>query len=126
MRFVAALKKQAVVTGAVVLWVPVVAFGIVTLWKCSATPGRLAAPPLYWPEKVKIKRAEKRATLLIFAHPRCPCSSASLGELAILMAHAGGRVDANVFFYVPANGAGTWARTDLWRDASNIPGVRAF
>lgn len=62
----------------------------------------------------------------MFVHPRCQCSSATLGELAIIMAHAQGRLDADVFFYLPAQEASTWARTDLWRSAGVIPGVRVF
>jgi len=42
------------------------------------------------------------------------------------MAHAGGQLDAQVFFYMPADEARKWARTDLWRTASAIPGVRIF
>ena len=62
----------------------------------------------------------------MFAHPQCPCTTASVGELAILMAQAGGKLDAQVFFYLPGYEATSWANTDLWRTASAIPGVRVF
>jgi hypothetical protein len=35
------------------------------------------------------------------------------------------RVSVTVFFYAPSTEAADWDRTDLWRDASAIPGVRA-
>src|SRR5258708_6591833 len=126
MSFVADVKKHAIIAVAVSLWVPAVAFGINALWKFATTPGHPARPPLVWPASAPIKRSSERATLVMFAHPRCQCSSATLGELAIVMAHAQGRLDADVFFYLPAQEAGTWARTDLWRSASGIPGVRVF
>jgi hypothetical protein len=36
-----------------------------------------------------------------------------------------GRVSTTVFFYAPSTEAPDWDRTDLWRDALAIPGVRA-
>jgi hypothetical protein len=60
----------------------------------------------------------------MFAHPQCGCSKASLGELAVIMAHARQQLNAHVFFYVPRDQAVSWAQTDLWEDAKAIPGVR--
>src|SRR5580700_6889106 len=114
MSFLAGLRKQFVVVLAVALWVPAVAFGINVLWQYSTTPGRPATPPLRWPVSVPIERAKGRATLVMFAHPQCSCTSASLGELAIIMAHAQGRLDAEVYFYRPADKPLAWMRTDLW------------
>jgi len=126
MSFLRRLKKQAVIAVAVALWLPAIAFGISVLWNYSTTPGHPAAPPPSWPASAPIKRKEGLPTLVMFTHPQCQCTSASLGELAIIMAHAGGQLDAQVFFYLPAHEASTWARTDLWRTASSIPGVRVF
>src|SRR5712692_427394 len=123
MSFLAGLRKQAVTSAAVVLWIPAVAFGINVLWKYSTTPGHPGAPPLDWPASAPVERVNGRAALVMFAHPLCECSKATLGELAIIMAHAPGQVDADVFFYLPAREPGTWARTDLWRSAGAIPGV---
>ena len=118
------LKNHIAVAVFVALWIPAVAFGIDVLWKYSTTPGRPGTPPADWPAGAPVNRVAGRPSLVMFAHPQCECSQASVGELAILMAHAPGRLDADVFFYLPANEAGTWARTDLWRKASSIPGVR--
>ncbi len=126
MSFLAGFKKQAVIFAAVAAWVPAVAFGIHILWNYSTTPGAPAAAPSDWPANVSLERSKARATLVMFAHPRCPCTGASLGELAIILAHAPGRLDADVFFYLPADKPATWAKTDLWRSAAAIPGVRVF
>jgi hypothetical protein len=124
MSFLVGLKKQAVTWVAVVLWVPAVAFGINVLWKYSTTPGHPGMPPPDWPSSAPIPRVNGRVTLVMFAHPRCECTKATLGELAIIMAHAPERVDADVFFYLPGRETSAWARTDLWRSASAISGVR--
>jgi hypothetical protein len=126
MSLLAGLKKHVVIAAAVVLWVPAVAFGINALWKYATTPGHPATPPAVWPERGPVERSKGRAALAMFVHPRCPCSTASVGELAIIMAHAQGRLDTDVFVYLPAREASTWAITDLWRSAAAIPGVRVF
>jgi hypothetical protein len=56
-------------------------------------------------------------------HPQCPCSKASVSELAGIMAHAAGRMDAHVLFVDPANAPAGWLDGDLWRQAKAIPNV---
>lgn len=126
MSFRAGLKKHVVVMTAVAVWLPLVAFGISVMWKYSASPGRAATPSADWPAGTPIARTAGRPTLLMFAHPQCSCSRASLEQLALLMARVGGSVDADVFFYFPAGEASAWAKSDLWQKASDIPGVRVF
>jgi hypothetical protein len=123
--FLKGLKRHALLLVALALWLPAVAYGIGVVWQYSTTPSHPASPPAQWPTDVPIQREKSRATLVMFAHPRCGCSKASLGELAIIMAHAREKLDAYVFFYTPRSEASTWAHTDLWDDAKAIPGVRA-
>jgi hypothetical protein len=118
-----AIRKHAVVAIALGVWLPGVAYGFSVLWRYSTTPGHPASPPVKWPQQFEIQRKPTQATLLMFAHPQCGCSKASLGELAILMARAHGKVSANVLFYAPDDEPTTWAKTDLWETAEKIPGV---
>jgi len=60
------------------------------------------------------------------AHPHCPCTRATLGELAVLMARVQKRVNAVVVFVVPNGVPEKWEETDLWRNAAQIPGVRVL
>ena len=59
----------------------------------------------------------------MLAHPRCPCTRASIGELAILMNRLKGRVRATVLFVKPAAGAADWEASGLMASAARIPGV---
>jgi hypothetical protein len=59
----------------------------------------------------------------MFAHPHCPCTRASVGELAQIMAHALGKVNAYVLFVKPPNAPAGWDDTELRASAAAIPGV---
>lgn len=83
----------------------------------------MSVAPAVWAADSRTLRAPGVPTLLVFAHPRCPCSRATLGELAVLMAQAHGRVHAQVWFYRPEGLAAGWEKTDLWDTAAAIPGV---
>src|SRR5882724_8252062 len=108
MSLFAAVKQKAVIAAVVALWIPAVAFGINVLLRYSTTPGHPASPPLQWPGNADIKRGS-HSNLVMFAHPQCPCTRATIGELAILMAHADGELEADVFFYRPADMDSSWA-----------------
>ena len=59
----------------------------------------------------------------MLAHPRCPCTRASVAELSVLMTRAEGRVDAHVLFVEPRGTQAGFARSALWDAAAAIPGV---
>jgi hypothetical protein len=100
-----------------------IAVGIGALWSYESTPGAGAAAPGLWPTASGIKPAADRPTLVMLAHPQCPCTRASIGELARLMTQAQGRVRAYVLFVKPAGFSDKWVQSDLWASAAAIPGV---
>lgn len=97
--------------------------GLALLWGYENAPGPTAAPPSRWPLDSDIHLDTDRATLIMLAHPHCPCTRASIGELARLMAQAQGRVTAYALFLKPAGSSEDWEKTDLWQSAASIPGV---
>lgn len=105
------------------MWLLAVGGGLSVLWKYENTPGAAAAATNRWPAGSHIQRATDRATLVMLAHPHCPCTRASVGELARLMAQAPGRVTAYVLFTKPLNFSKEWEQTDLWAASAAIPGV---
>ena len=58
---------------------------------------------------------------LMFVHPKCPCSRASVSELAVLLAHSAGNLRSQIIFLKPPGKDDSWTHTDLWRDASKLP-----
>lgn len=115
------------------LWLSLLAVGLGILWQYDHTPGPAANAPSAWPTESRIPHTTERPTLLMFAHPRCPCTQASLGELDRLMARGRNLASVFVVFYQPslAYQAGSfpkdcseqWTNTDLWQKAAAIPGV---
>ncbi len=105
-------------------WLLAVAVGFAILWKYKSTPGSGGAvPPERWPAGSTVARSPDRATLLLFAHPRCTCTRASLAELARILARFHDRLDARVLFWTPREAPAGWDRGDLWTSAARIPGV---
>jgi len=107
----------------IVVWLIVVGIGLSYLWTYESTPGLVAAAPLNWPADSQLQPASDRASLVMLVHPQCPCTRASIGELAAIMAHCEGRVNAYVLFMKPEGSAENWEKTDLWQSAAKIPGV---
>ena len=109
----------------VLLWIPAVGAGIHVLLRYADTPGRLASPPAEWPRDATARWESGRVNLVLFLHPQCPCSRATIGELAQIMARARGKVSAEVWFYAPETESQDWVRSQTWRQAAMIPGVHA-
>lgn len=105
------------------VWIAAVGFGLRTLLSYESAPGRVGSVPVDWPAQSKIERAPSGETLVMLAHPHCPCTRASMGELAQIMARVQGTVRAYVLFLKPQNSGADWDDTDLRRSAAAIPGV---
>ena len=107
----------------ILLWAAAVCVGGTSLWKYAATAGVEATPPEQWPALSAITPEPGRATLVFLAHPRCPCTRASITELAVLMARVGSSTRAHVLFIRPRGVDEGWEKTALWQSAAAIPGV---
>jgi hypothetical protein len=109
----------------VAAWLGLCALGFAVVQRHQSAPGPAAKAPDLWPQESGLRAAVGRGTLLLFAHPRCPCTRASVDSLAWVLSRSRGRVAAYVVFYKPPEFAEPSASTALWRAASAIPGVTA-
>jgi hypothetical protein len=101
----------------------VVLLGLAVLWNYNLAPGAAGKTPSGWPAGTLLQLHREQHTLVMFVHPHCPSSRASIGELAIAMARTQKHLAASVLFVKPQGFADEWATTDLWRTAASIPGV---
>ena len=106
-----------------IVWIAGLSWGVWQLWKYDATPGAPAAAPPTWPVASRLQRNRNLPTLILASHPQCPCSRATMDELAHLMTTCQGKLDATVLMLRPPGVATGWEHTDLWQSAAAIPGV---
>jgi hypothetical protein len=112
------LRRRAVLGVGLTAWLVLTAAGFAYWEHYEATPGSadpLTAAPI---------QARGGWELVLFAHPHCPCTRASLAELAELSQQAGPRLEIRVVFIQPEGTPAGWERTELWATAAAIPGVR--
>ena len=77
-------------------WGIAVATGCAVLAAYAAAPGAQGQSLADWPRLCVIPLEASRPTLLMFLHPLCPCSNASVDELNELVGRYGNRVRAHV------------------------------
>lgn len=108
-----------------VIWMSLIGGGFISLLRHELTPGTPGDAPQEWPPQSRLPRIAERATLLMFVHPRCPCSRASLGELAVLADRCRTPVQILVACVIPPDAnPQAWENTDLWKLAGEIPRVQ--
>ena len=116
--------RSLALLAATVAWLILAASGMGILVRYSLTPGRPGESPAHWPAATALERPAGPYTLVLALHPRCACSRATLSELAAIMTRSQGRLSALVLFVQPRGFGEEWTKSDLWRAAAAIPGVR--
>lgn len=115
-REVAVIALLLVVFGGALTW-----FSALTAYK--GTPGPTGNAPTSWPSKSALPRPVGRPTLVLFAHPRCPCTSASLHELKTALETSGWGGNTIVAMTRPTGVGREWLDTRHHHSARAIPGV---
>ena len=108
---------------AVVAWLALLGVGFSLLMRTEVKAGAPAGAPETWPAGAHAPRVPGRPTLLVFAHPRCACTRATLRNLERVVAHTGGRATVTVILALPADTPADWERSPLADAARAIPGV---
>lgn len=115
--------RRGVLIGALVAWGLFVAAGL-SMAALHGVDGHVPGQaPVTWPADTTLLRSPVRGTLLVFAHPRCPCTRATLAELARLRSRVGDDLDIRVALFHPMGTPGSWSEGALWTSATSIPGV---
>ena len=104
------------------LWLLLVAGAMTFLAAYSNTPGTAGVAPTRWPSDSQIARDPSRPTLVLLAHPQCPCTNATLGELELLMAQTQGKVSVHVVFVRPPGVTEDWVKAIYGGRLPRFPG----
>jgi hypothetical protein len=99
--------------------------GFALLAREEFTPVTATAITAAFPADSSLQHAADKPTLLLFLHPRCPCSHATVRELDELLAQTQGEgIAVTIVFVIPSGVAPGWEQGDLWNAANALPGVR--
>lgn len=109
--------KRTLIIAGVAVWVGLVGFGLRELHAYSTTAGSTAATPETWPAESALMRG-RGFTVVMFVHPECPCSRASLAELAEIARAA--PVPPEIFVAIADDHAGGLA----WELAGEVTGAK--
>ena len=105
-------------------WAGMMACGFIQMSRYATTACDRGESRPNWPHDAALARDPGRANLVMFVHPRCPCSRASIAGLHEIMERHRDLVSAHILFLKPADCSESWSATDLWESAAAIPGAQ--
>lgn len=105
------------------IWIVGVLCGLSKLWKYERTPAHVVRSLAQWSSAARLPYSSHGLTLVMAAHPCCPCTRASIRELAQIMARSPHPDLAYILVYTPKIARPDWNETDLYDRAAAIPGV---
>jgi hypothetical protein len=116
-------SRELVLTAAAISWLTLIGIGTHSIWTYSSTPSAPANAQNKWPRTSQIKQDPDLYSLVLFVHPKCPCTRATLEELSILMTQLKGKLISHAIFVKPQSTGADWEKDFLWFKTQQIPGV---
>lgn len=116
--------KEKLLVAAIAVWlVGVIAtFGYV--WKYKSTPGTVGAVPVAWPADSAIIPVAGKPNLVVFTHPQCPCTRATIAELGRVASELGDRAQIHVVLVRPTDAPPHFEDGPIAERAARIGGVK--
>jgi hypothetical protein len=93
-------------------WCAAIVAGLALVVDFETKPGASSPQITRWPAKTQLAPAVDGATLVMFLHPECPCSRASLDELDRLLQSNSAPIKVHLVIVAPSEGPD-------WRQATN-------
>ena len=108
---------------AISVWFLAIAAGWLVVERHANQAGDLSVPPQQWPSDSRLDRPANRPMLLLFAHPHCPCTQATLSELERFLARNPDSQNATIVFTKPSATPAGWEDSGILRRAKAFAGV---
>jgi hypothetical protein len=98
-------------------------------WERDVPQG--AGPPVQWPEDSRLSRDRSGDSLLLFVHPHCPCTQATIVELERLLTSLQGngrldRLELWVVAAIPQRAPMEWTFTSLIERSLRLPKAKLY
>lgn len=106
------------------VWSIATVLGLTALAGYKSQPGPHVDAPEDWPVQSRFVRSPDGFTLLMFAHPYCPCTEASISELERVLAQSPRPPECRVLFVRPEGQPPGWEESPSWKRAEGIRGVK--
>lgn len=123
-----AIRRNAALAALLFGWVVAIC---VVWWSMTAYSYQIDAEPTAlaaWPADAEVALAADRPTVLLFLHPRCPCSVASLTELEVALATtpADRQPHLHVLAAVPVDHDAKWTESSNVERSRDLPNASVF
>jgi hypothetical protein len=109
--------------GLTAIWFGLVVAGFAQMASYQSTPGQSAKAARRMPTVAQINPVGGTGTIVMFIHPKCPCTQASLSELERLVSQIPAETRTYVVCAVPAEAGADWLDTALVSRARSLAGV---
>lgn len=119
-------RQRGVTTALVAAWFAALLLALGWLSHYKLVMGATATPQESWPAASHLAVRPQVPTLVMFVHPQCPCTRASLAELRGLLPKFKDRVTCDVVFLRPEGVEDSWTHSDTWAAAVSIPGTQTL
>lgn len=107
------------------VWLAACVTGMGVLWVYSNRAGTAGVGPASEPPAAVNLDSEK-LTLVVYAHPRCPCTTATVSQIERLLGWSDGGFAVRFVFYEPQGADDDWRLTALRRRAAAVPGAESI
>ena len=123
----AALRRGGAQTLALgVVWIAAVITGFAAALIHEQTPADPHDVTVQWPAQTVCVPPHDKPMLVVFIHPKCPCTRASLVEIANLHETCGERLDVQFVFLDRGNAPWQSTDTEHWETVREINAGPAF
>lgn len=107
---------------AALLWIVFLGAGSLLVVRFETRAAEAGNVPVQWPGESRIAR-DGRPAVLMFLHPNCPCSKASVHELTAVVQALSPGESPRVVFVLRTEAGHDWRTSALRRQAAAVPGA---
>src|SRR5262245_61059328 len=104
-------------------WAALAVCGESYVLRYQRQPGERGHSSDHWPSRLQLG---KELTLVMFLHPHCPCSKASITQLEKVMKAGHGTITAWVVLTKPNGAEPGWEQSELVKSAESIPDASVY
>jgi hypothetical protein len=108
---------------AYLIWISLLFVGHLVLYEYELTPSPLANTKRVFPQVSNVQLAHGRQNIVMFLHPGCPCSEATVDEFHELMREGEKDSVGTVVLYMPPEKEAEWSLAPIIQSVKRIRNV---